>query len=233
MKTTIFLILFFSFFFLSGCAQPSADSKTTGMDMIQAPAKYSYDCTGSDCQNLMVVGDSISLGYLKPLAAELTSNFNVYHPEENCRNSWYTLQNIDSWLNSSKSPDVIIWNNGIWNVVREELSTQPGQIREQYGTTLEQYESDLRAIGMKLKATNARVIFLTTTAIDSARTENYFDTQKINQLNDVAYRVMSELGIEVKDLHAESLTIQDELFDGIHFSAAGNSKIAKFISSAF
>lgn len=219
---------------LSSCANSLTDQLgLTKPEMIQPGVAYTFDCKNgaANCDTVFVVGDSISIGYLPSLSQKIGQTNNVYHPLENCRNSWYTLQHVDQWIAQVQSPKTIIWNNGIWNVVRDELSNQPGQIKEQYGTTLEQYESDMRAIGAKLKATGARVIFFTTTALDSSKTENYFDTQKINQLNDIALRIMPEMGIEIYDLNAVSLTVQDQLVDGIHYNSKGYDTLSDFIVS--
>lgn len=225
MKLLLPLYIFLSL----GCNQ-SATNQKIAPKMVQPASNFYFPCSTSNCKNMLVIGDSISLGYLASLANKIKQEYTVSHPEENCRNTWYTLQNIDKWLGAGDKPDVIIWNNGIWNVVREELSNQPGQTKEQYGTTLEQYESDIRQIAYKMQKTGARVIFLTTTALDSAKTENYFDTQKINQLNQVAFKVMQELNIDIYDLNAVSLTIQNELVDGIHYTQAGSGVLANFIT---
>lgn len=226
MKYLIVLALF-----LLGCANQKSEETVKPFDMIQAPPKYKYDCSGLNCKNLLSIGDSISLGYLNSLNKELGTQYNISHPTENCRNSWYTLQNIDLWLSKEQTPDVIVWNNGLWNVVTDYLSNQPGQIKEQYGTSLEQYESDLRAIAIKLKSTNARIIFLTTTTIDVSKQGQFFEIDKITQLNDVALRIMPELGIEVYDLNAVSVSIQHLFSDGIHFSQEGSDILATAIAS--
>lgn len=154
--------------------------------------------------NILSIGDSISGGYLAALTRNM-ADYDVKHPNDNCRNSQYTLENIDSWLNDFQNNDIIVWNNGVWDSTadywRDAYGAPP---LSNYGTTPAQYESNLVQIARKMKATGARVIFLTTTHIQGPPFNIGYETT----LNEIAKRVLPSEGVEVMDLYAVSLTVK-------------------------
>jgi hypothetical protein len=222
----LFLIIALS---LVGCAKggdtAEMHSKRSVPTVIQPNQGYKFDCSGVSCKTVLSIGDSISIGYVPYVARTLTKTHNVYHPEDNCRNSLYTTKHLDQWLAETPSPDVIIWNNGIWNTIINPL----GPDASMYGTSLTDYRSQLVETATKLKATGARVVFFTSTVLDPG-VGFYFDYGKIAQLNAVALEVLPGMGIEVHDLNALSLTIQDQLEDGIHYSPWGYQVLSDYVA---
>ena len=63
---------------------------------------------------VMLIGDSIRLGYQAKVAALLADEATVTGPEDNCRFSAYTLFNLPAWV-PEDDHDVIQWNNGQWD----------------------------------------------------------------------------------------------------------------------
>lgn len=71
----------------------------------------------SDSVNLpsvLIIGDSISIGYTDPVRNNLKGIANVFRPPENCQHTGHGLANIKSWLGTGKW-DVIHFNFGIWD----------------------------------------------------------------------------------------------------------------------
>lgn len=160
--------------------------------------------------NLLVIGDSISMGYTPYVADGLSSLMSVHHPDDNCRYSAYTLLHIDEWVKEQK-PTVITWNNGIWDCATSTASTE------------DEYESNLRAIAEKLMLTGAKIYFVTTTDInEDTAARGYIPGCEIKR-NEIAKRVMAELQISVIDLNATALTIQElhGSSDDVHFTSQG------------
>ena len=50
---------------------------------------------------MLILGDSISLGYTPPVRKLLTSMAEVLRPAENCQHTAYGLKRIDAWLGNS------------------------------------------------------------------------------------------------------------------------------------
>ena len=89
-------------------------------------------------KKVMLIGDSIRLGYQRVVEEELFNEFDVWGSEDNCRFAKYTLNELGRMLKAfSKrenlkyeqavlmpgevstpdmiSPDIIHWNNGLWD----------------------------------------------------------------------------------------------------------------------
>ena len=61
---------------------------------------------------VLLVGDSISMGYTLPVRALLTGKANVHRPPTNCSSTASGLKNLDAWLGPGKW-DVIHFNFGL------------------------------------------------------------------------------------------------------------------------
>ena len=64
---------------------------------------------------VLLLGDSISIGYTLPTRARLAGKANVHRPAENCSDSGTGVRTIDKWLGAGKW-DVIHFNFGLHDV---------------------------------------------------------------------------------------------------------------------
>lgn len=187
-----------------------------------------FSLTLSACGNeadtrLLILGDSVSIGYMPYVSAALP-NMSVTHPDDNCRYSAYTLENVDKWL-KEVSPTTITWNNGIWDCTTATYS-EP-----------EEYEANLRQIADKLLETKARIFFVTTTDIPvHADTKGYIPGCELER-NEIAKSVMLEKKIPVIDLNKVALTINHlhqsaDLQDNVHFTAEGYRVLGESLAEA-
>lgn len=198
-------------------------------EWVQTPSNEYGSEFNSELPNILVIGDSISIGLTGPLN-ELMSGYDVFHPADNCRNSYFTRQNLGRWIENPMYTDgleVILWNNGIWDTVTAadgEKSTSP---IEWFGTSLEDYEDNMRAIATKLKATGKRIIFFTTTEV----TGGPFIMGKENALNDIAKTIMNDFNIEVIDLYQYAIDVEavhNPSYD-VHFVKESNYVLAQYV----
>jgi hypothetical protein len=65
--------------------------------------------------NVLIVGDSISIGYTKPVAELLKDVANVQRPNANCGDTTSGLNSLTRWLGETKW-DVIHFNWGLWDL---------------------------------------------------------------------------------------------------------------------
>lgn len=249
LKATSLMVTFLGLFIISTCSSCGTDKAQVVVDAtlpspqpvpeatpthpwVQTPWTPSWGASkDGPLPNVLVLGDSISIGYTGATYDLLKDQFDVMHPADNCRNSSYTLAHVDQWLAEIPNAQVITWNNGIWNTVRDSQRT-PGDPVTWFGTTPEQYESDIIQIARKLKATGARVIFFTTT--DVSPTASTFESGKEEVLNEIAKRVLPSEGIEVYDLNAfakQSGAEHQATFD-VHFTEAGNKVLGAYVAGA-
>ena len=107
---------------------------------------------------VLLIGDSISIGYTEPVRVELTNKANVHRIPENGAATIVGVKNIDNWLGSSKW-DVIHFNFGL-----HDLRLDDGK----HQVPLPDYETNLRTIVQRLQKTGARLIWATTTPVPDA-----------------------------------------------------------------
>ncbi len=188
-------------------------------------------------KQVLLLGDSIRMFYQKKVAEKLGDEYNVFGPSENCRFAAYTHNTLRHWLPTFPNPDIIHWNNGLWDA---------GHFygEEECGTSIPVYLEYLERIAKILKSTGATVIFATTTPCHPKRemqTEGMQSTHKnteIEQYNKAAIELMQKLGIEVNDLYPLINADTDTLIcdDLIHPSQKGievlSDAVAEKIKSA-
>lgn len=190
-------------------------------------------------KHVLIVGDSISIGYTPYVEAALNGRSNLtveriivptmYGTTNNARNSYFTRNSIEGWVEQYK-PDIVTWNNGIWNTKIAGWDNH-GEPQENLGTSVEQYEDDIIHIAMFLKSKGLRVLFFTSTELDTI-TAQELDHDKLLAFNEVAKRVLPGLGVEVYDLYAISVTIPQLRSDGCHYYPAGSAILGDFVVKA-
>lgn len=199
-----------------GCGQGSSKSKGPG---------------------LLIIGDSISIGYTPHLRAQMPE-FNVRRVNEsadlskteNCQNTVKTLARLEAWLSQDPNNAVITWNNGNWNARDMSTYSADSPNPEWVGTSLEQYESDLIKIGTRLVKTGAKVFFITTTSTIPGNP--LYIQGRAEAENEVAKRVLPALGIRIIDLYAFQLPHTDWFIapDNVHFTDAASAQLAGYIA---
>ncbi|WP_123040331.1 SGNH/GDSL hydrolase family protein [Cohnella candidum] len=144
-------------------------------------------------KRVLLLGDSIRLGYEPFVREGLAGLAEVVAPEENGRFAKHTLWGVNLWLRDLGKPDVVHWNNGLW-----DLHHEPPMVEAL--TSLPEYLETLRRILNELQRTGAAVIFATTTPIapDGAGRSN----AEIDTYNEAAVLLMRSSGVEVNDLNA-------------------------------
>src|SRR5438105_4187558 len=111
---------------------------------------------------VLLVGDSIRLGYAPLVAKKLAGKAMVISPMVNSQDSSSVLKNLDAWVIREK-PALIHFNCGLHDL-KLDRKTKAHQIE------LDQYESNLKRIVERLrKETGAIVVFALTTPVDEVR----------------------------------------------------------------
>lgn len=172
---------------------------------------------------VLIIGDSISIGYTPFVRASLKGVANVHRVFENGGPTSRGLMQLSTWLGSGHW-DVIHFNWGLHDLKRDESKQVQVPIRD--------YERNLRTLVAKLKATGAKLVFATTTPVPG-RTSNRTE-EDVVAYNAVAVRVMHELGVPLDDLHAFALpqlaTIQ--LPKNVHYTSKGYEALAGPVTAA-
>jgi acyl-CoA thioesterase-1 len=141
---------------------------------------------------VLLIGDSISIGYTEPVRAELTNKANLHRIPENGAATIVGVKNLENWLSSSKW-DVIHFNFGL-----HDLRLDDGK----HQVPLPDYETNLRTIVQRLQKTGARLIWATNTPVPDAEVKPPRRNSDVIAYNAAAAKIMTEAGIPIDDLYA-------------------------------
>lgn len=196
-----------------------------------APAPMPPLAASPNLPKVVLIGDSIRMGYAPLVAKKLEGKATVVSAKDNGEDSRNVLKRLDDWAIGEK-PAVIHFNCGLHDL---KLS----QKNKTHQVELPQYEANLKQIVDRLKKeTSAAVVFATTTPIHDARhaaRKGGFDRTEadVQKYNATALAVMRSAGVPVHDLHwvVEQGGIDKMLGpDGTHYGAAANEKLADAVA---
>jgi acyl-CoA thioesterase-1 len=181
---------------------------------------------------VLLIGDSISIGYTLPVRARLAGRANVHRPPENCGPTCYGLDRLDDWLGAGPW-DVIHFNFGLHDL--KYLDAHDNYVTPDRGkqvATPEEYGRNLRALVTRLRRTGARLIFATTTPVPAGAQGRVEHGEE--PFNAVARRVMGEMGVAIDDLHAFVVPRQAQLQlpHDVHFTSAGYEQLADTVAAS-
>lgn len=183
-------------------------------------------------KRILLLGDSIRMGYDKKVRELLKNEYEVIFAEEdNGRFAAYTLWQANQFLKQYGHFDLVHWNNGYWDMNIEAPMTEAIH-------PLNEYENCLRRIIHLLRANGARIVFATTTPVyesgeaqDNTGTEaviNYRNDWVI-RYNEAACRIMEAEGVVVNDLY--TLCLKGPKYykcdDMLHLTEEGYWEIAR------
>ncbi len=190
---------------------------------------------GEELPNVLIIGDSISIGYTPYVIKALEGKANVVHNEGNAQHTGTGLQKLDKWLGNTKW-DVIHFNWGLWDLCyRSEQSKVYGNRDKINGTvtfTPEEYAKNLEKLVIRLQQTKAKLIFATITYIPKEEAGRFFGDDK--RYNKVAVKIMKKHNIQINKLNAVSRRIHKNYKKeegDVHFTAEGYELLAKEVTN--
>jgi len=180
---------------------------------------------------VLLLGDSIRLGYAPLVAKKLEGKAIVISPKANGGDSSNVLKYLDEWAIKEK-PAVIHFNCGLHDLKRSKDGNT-------FQVELPDYEMNLKQIvGRLRKETSAGLVFASTTPIHDQRHSNRKGTfdrfeADVRRYNTTAVKVMLDAGVPVHDLHwvVEQGGVDKMLGgDGTHYTPAGNERLAEAVA---
>ena len=180
----------------------------------------------SSKKNVLIIGDSISLGYTPFVETSLAEEANVVHNYKNAKFTQYGLDSIYNWLGETKW-DVIHFNFGLHDLCYRSNPTNRDKIKGHQTTPLDIYERNMEKLIVILKETGAELIFATTTMVPSEDPGRYAEDVKYNR---TAKELMRKYNIPVNDLYQLSLDVHPKYGKGnndVHYSKEGYELLSK------
>jgi len=193
-----------------------------------------HGALSKDLPNVLILGDSISIGYTPFVKEYLKGIANVYRPvfengsNENCQGTTHGLKQIDRWIGSKKW-DIIHFNFGLHDLKHVDPITGKNSSKkgDPYQANLKQYKRNLIVIVEKLINTNATLIFATTTPYPDDLKTAIRDAGLSKKYNRVALKVMKKNKIMINDLYSFVLPRMQELQlpKNVHFTKKGSEEL--------
>lgn len=176
---------------------------------------------------VLIIGDSISIGYTPRVRKILNGRANVHRPKTNCKWSAFGDQKINEWIGNEKW-DLIHFNFGLWDWYgwSQEIKATPRS-----------YSKSLDNIVQNLKKSGAKLVFAMTTPPCVGPEKNAgikISKARAKQFNQAALRVMKKHGVMVNDLYAliENEQKRYQLGENdVHYNESGRDLLAAQVAT--
>ncbi len=181
---------------------------------------------------VLIIGDSISIGYFKPLQEQLKDIAVVTHNQGNAQHTAYGLKKLDDWLGNTHW-DVIHFNFGLHDLKYIDEQGRNASVETgKHQIPINQYERNLDEIVKRLKKTGAKLIFATTTPVpDGTGFRAKGDAATYNR---AAEKVMKKYGVQINDLYSFALPQlkKIQLDSNVHFKPKGSELLAEQVAKS-
>jgi hypothetical protein len=182
--------------------------------------------------NVLILGDSISVGYTRAVRELLAGRANVYRPmvadgsgPDNCGDTRRGLARIEEWL-SGPAWDAIHFNWGLHDLCyRNPEAANQGNRDKSRGAIsvpLPEYGANLERLVLRLRAAGAELVWASTTLVPEGEPGRFAGDEV--KYNAAAAEVMARLGAATDDLHALTRGFKTELFSApgnVHYTLEG------------
>lgn len=178
---------------------------------------------------VLLIGDSISMGYTIPVRELLAGKANVHRIPENGGSTRTGLEKLGAWLGAGKW-DVIHFNWGLHDL--KHMNGNKLDLAGEQVTIVPDYEANLRLLVKQLGGTGSKLIWATTTPVPEGSDGRAAGDEV--KYNAAAARVMAEAKIPTDDLHAAAAARLAELQrpKNVHFTEAGSRVLAEKVAES-
>lgn len=169
---------------------------------------------------VLIVGDSISIGYTPFVKKLLEGKAYVEHNAGNGGPTSNGAAHIEEWL-----------KDGNWDAIHFNFGLHDLKLMEngKHQVSLEDYEKNLGVIVAAMKKTRAKLVFATTTPVPEGKQNPVRLTADVQRFNAAALRVMERNNVAVDDLYGAAMKRIAEMQrpNNAHFTEAGYEDLAK------
>ncbi len=182
---------------------------------------------------MLLIGDSISIGYTIGVREALDGTANVWRPPVNCGPTTRGVDQLTQWLGDTKW-SVIHFNFGLHDLKymgkKGQNLADPNDAESAPQVPIDQYAENLKQIAEALMATGATIIWRETTPVpEGARGRVPADVARYNA---VAAEVMRQVGGIQTDPMFQFATEQSSLQKkaDVHYTDAGSAALAGHVA---
>lgn len=223
---SVMLISCLSIFALSAQEKPKKPKKKVNPAM--APVD---DIAG--LPRVLLIGDSISIGYTVEVRNLLKGKANVHRPLTNCGPTIKGLEELDKWLETGgvgKKWDVIHFNWGLHDLKymgpNGENLADPKAGTSKQQVPPKEYQKNLEQLTDRLQKTGAKLIWRNTTPVpEGCQGRVVGDSAKYNK---IAAGIMKKRNIPTNDLFTFTNENPGLIREAnVHYTAEGSKALAK------
>ncbi len=183
-------------------------------------------------KKILIIGDSISIGYTPHVKELLGDRAIVVHNPGNAQHTGTGLEKVVEWI-GDEDWDVIQFNWGLWDLAyRNPTVNNQGnrdKINGKVTFTPEQYQTNLDSLVRIIQsASNARLLFVTTSYVPEGEAGRFVKDGEV--YNQAALEVMDKFNIPITDLYQCSKEIHPDFgtaSDNVHYTSLGYRQLAK------
>ena len=162
-------------------------------------------------KKIVLLGDSIRMGYDKYVKEALDGKAEVYYPSENCRFTTYLLRFVHEWKKKGEwgdDVDVVHWNAGLWDVL-DQFGSGPLIPIEFYADNVRRIDERLRFLFPK-----ATIVFATSTTVLDYKYKGPSKRRnsQIKEFNDAAIAALEGTGAVIDDLYSITKDMGEEYY---------------------
>lgn len=190
--------------------------------------------------NVLILGDSISIGYTDLVKKALEGEANVYRPMKengepwNCQGTTHAVEHLDTWLAIQPKWDVIHFNFGLHDLKHVDSVTGKNSINpnDPQQAKLSIYKKQLKSITNKLKATRAQCVFATTTPFPDKPKGPLRRADQPGKYNAVALKIMKKYKVPISDLniYVKSNLTEWQIPNNVHYTKLGYQKLSEQVT---
>ena len=220
-KTVLLSFLIFSFFITF--AQPKKIKRINPMTPIEEV---------KGLPNVLIIGDSISIGYTLPTRALLKGKVNLHRIPTNGGPTTKGLSEIEKWLGNKKW-DLIHFNWGLHDLKymgKDGTNLVPKEKGGVVQVPLSDYEKNLEKLVVRMKKSAKQLVWRNTTPIPPGSRARYVgDSQKYNE---AAARVMKKHNVPTLDLFTPSKNNMKDWMRkaDVHYYPHGSQALAGLVA---
>jgi len=183
--------------------------------------------------NVLLIGDSISIGYMLDARKAMKGKANVFRPATNCGPTTRGLEQIDQWL-GDRHWDIVHWNFGLHDLKymgpnRENLA-DPAAADSQPQVSIDQYQTNIEKLARRIKRQADVVIWRETTPVpEGAKGRVAGDSAKYNAA--AAKAIAKVGGILTDPMFDYATTIKDRQRPAnVHYTPEGSKKLGQHVA---
>ncbi len=184
-------------------------------------------------KTVVLIGDSIRMGYQSHVQQALQGLARVWAPQENGGNSQNVLEHLETWV-INQNPDIVHLNCGLHDI-KKPFETAP--LAGQPAIPLDAYQTNVREILTYIRdRTQAQIIWATTTPVNEVwhHKRKAFDRFEADVLayNTAATEIAQALNVPINDLYTVVMHAgRDDYLapDGVHYIPSGYTMLGQAV----